>query len=71
MSYFSGAAYPASAHRIVLDDTFRDLLASALIARHRTQLYRQPELMLMRSTGTPTNGPGLRPTRCWHTSAHC
>ena len=49
MSHFSGAAYPAS-DRIVLDDTFRDLLASALIARHRAQLHRQPELMLMRST---------------------
>jgi hypothetical protein len=37
----------ASAHPIVLDAAFRDLLASALIARHRAQTRNQPELMFM------------------------
>lgn len=44
------AGSPASAHPIVLDAAFRDLLASALIARHRAQIRNQPELMFMRST---------------------
>jgi hypothetical protein len=34
----------------LLDDAFRDVLASALIARHRAQIRSQPELMYMRST---------------------
>jgi hypothetical protein len=34
----------------VLDDAFRDVLACALIARHRAQFRSQPELMFMRST---------------------
>jgi hypothetical protein len=34
----------------LLDATFRDLLASALIARHHAQIRNQPELMFMRST---------------------
>jgi len=33
-----------------LDDTFRDVLAGALIARDRAQIRSQPELMFMRST---------------------
>lgn len=44
---------PASAdcaHPIYLDDAFRDVLASALITRHRAQIRSQPELMFMRST---------------------
>lgn len=49
-------SYPASpdsaagAHPIVVDDAFRDVLACALMARHRAQIRSQPELMFMRST---------------------
>lgn len=35
---------------IRLDDRFRDLLANALIARHRAQLTESPELLLLRAT---------------------
>jgi hypothetical protein len=49
-------SYPASpdsaagVHPIVVDDAFRDVLACALMARHRAQIRSQPELMFMRST---------------------
>jgi hypothetical protein len=49
-SYLPGAASAAGAHPILVDTTFRDLLASALIARHRGQICNQPELIFMRST---------------------
>jgi hypothetical protein len=39
-----------SRHEIRLDDGFRDLLANALIARHRAQITEAPELMLLRAT---------------------
>lgn len=39
-----------SRHEIRLDDGFRDLLANALIARHRERVAEAPELMLLRST---------------------
>jgi hypothetical protein len=39
-----------SAHEIRLDDGFRDLLANALIARHRAQITEAPELLLLRAT---------------------
>ncbi len=39
-----------SLHEIRLDDDFRDLLADALIARHRAQIPQAPELMLLRET---------------------
>lgn len=48
--YPPNPASAASAHSICLDDAFRDVLAGALIARHRAQIRSQPELMLMRST---------------------
>jgi hypothetical protein len=31
-----------------VDDAFRDVVARALIARHRAQIRSQPELMFMR-----------------------
>ncbi len=44
-------AQPAvSRHEIRLDDGLRDLLADALIARHRTRIPEAPELMLLRET---------------------
>ena len=49
-SYPANPASAAGAHQIVVDDAFRDVLASALIARHRAQIRSQPELMFMRST---------------------
>ncbi len=49
-SYPANPASVAGAHPIVLDDAFRDVLACALIARHRAQIRSQPELMFMRST---------------------
>lgn len=39
-----------SAREVALDDGFRDLLADALIARHRAKIPDQPELMFLRST---------------------
>ena len=39
-----------SRHEIRLDDGFRDLLANALIARHREHITEAPELMLLRET---------------------
>ncbi|HEX8934377.1 MAG TPA: hypothetical protein VF788_09325 [Pseudonocardiaceae bacterium] len=39
-----------SAREVALDDGFRDLLADALIARHRAKIGDQPELMFIRST---------------------
>jgi hypothetical protein len=33
-----------------LDDGFRNLLANALIARHRARINQAPELMLLRET---------------------
>ncbi len=39
-----------SLHEIRLDDDFRDLLANALITRHRAQITEAPELVLMRET---------------------
>ena len=41
---------PVRAREVALDDGFRDLLADALIARHRAKIPDQPELMFMRST---------------------
>ncbi|MGB8961187.1 MAG: hypothetical protein WCC38_04425 [Pseudonocardiaceae bacterium] len=35
---------------IHLDESFRDLLANALIARRRGQITEAPELMLLRAT---------------------
>jgi hypothetical protein len=49
-SYPVNPASAAGAHPILLDDAFRDVLARALIARHRAQIRNQPELMFMRST---------------------
>jgi hypothetical protein len=49
-SYPASPASAAGAHPILVDDAFRDVLASALIARHRAQIRSQPELMFMRST---------------------
>ncbi len=40
----------ASLAEIRLDDDFRDLLANALIARHRAQITEAPELMFLRAT---------------------
>jgi hypothetical protein len=37
-------------HEIRQDDDFRDVLANALIARHRAQIPQAPELMLLRET---------------------
>ena len=37
-------------HESQLDDGFRDLLAHALIARHRARITEAPELMLLRET---------------------
>jgi hypothetical protein len=39
-----------SQHESQLDDGFRDLLAHALIARHRARITEAPELMLLRET---------------------
>jgi hypothetical protein len=39
-----------SHHEVRLDDGFRDLLADALIARHRARIPEAPELMLLRET---------------------
>ena len=39
-----------SVHEVALDDGFRDLLAGALIARHRAKIPDHPELMFLRST---------------------
>ena len=46
----SPAHRTASAREVALDDGFRDLLADALIARHRARIADQPELMFLRST---------------------
>ena len=39
-----------SHHEIRCDDGLRDLLADALIARHRARIREAPELMLLRET---------------------
>lgn len=39
-----------SSCEIRLDDGFRNLLANALIARHRARITEAPELMLLRET---------------------
>lgn len=46
----SPAHRTASAREVALDGGFRDLLADALIARHRARIPDQPELMFLRST---------------------
>ena len=50
ISYPASPAPAAGARPILVDDAFRDVLACALIARHRAQIRSQPELMFMRST---------------------
>ncbi len=41
---------PVSLPEIRLDDGFRNLLANALIARHRARITQEPELMFLRET---------------------
>ena len=53
ISYPPSPAHTAGASPVLLDDAFRDVLVSALIARHREQIRSQPELMFMRSTWDP------------------
>jgi hypothetical protein len=48
ISYPPGAGWAAGA--VYLDDTFRDLLAAALVTRQRAQIRSQPELMFLRSS---------------------
>jgi hypothetical protein len=50
VSYPARPSSTAGAHPILVDDAFRDVVARALIARHRAQIRSQPELMFMRST---------------------
>ncbi|HKS52696.1 MAG TPA: hypothetical protein VJS67_12580 [Pseudonocardiaceae bacterium] len=53
IGYPADAASPANGRPISLDDTFRDLLACALVARHQAHIRSQPELMFLRSTWDP------------------
>ena len=41
---------PVSLTEIRLDDGFRNLLANAMIARHRPRITQDPELMFLRET---------------------